>query len=387
MLSRPPGRKVGSKSATPRFTISTNAIADATSLPAAGDIYYKRSLHVEIQDFNALGDRPKKYLSGYTWDSLPAPWDRVAEVIMRYFTIDGRYRLVFGPHLFILSHLRWGKKINLVAFLFQSLEHSVQLAQEGEGIILHQGLLYLLFSVAASHSDFLHFPPKLGCRRRSPSPSPRPSSSSLRSSRRRRRLLLSSVSDSDVAIVSPPRAASIPPDIPSFPMPTPISCIFLEGTEASGRAFSPVSSPDYSQAADLLGLAKLYPDSPGSEQCDVSQQIKEPISQAAGSKALLDEKIVATDTLHSTPLMDSNPVDSESADAHGGQCRADMVSSILSKLQRAFKALKDWEAFTESTRNAIANDCAELIKLADLLANDSGSPRANEAVSELKKLF
>ncbi|KAH9294333.1 hypothetical protein KI387_040463, partial [Taxus chinensis] len=76
-----------------RFTISTNAIADAAGLPAAGDIYYRRSLHTEIQDFNAPGDRPVKYISGYTHDSLPSPWDRVAEAIMRYFTIDGRYRL------------------------------------------------------------------------------------------------------------------------------------------------------------------------------------------------------------------------------------------------------------------------------------------------------
>ncbi|KAH9294509.1 hypothetical protein KI387_040286, partial [Taxus chinensis] len=30
-----------------RFTISTNAIADATGLPAAGDIYFKHSLHAE----------------------------------------------------------------------------------------------------------------------------------------------------------------------------------------------------------------------------------------------------------------------------------------------------------------------------------------------------
>ncbi|KAH9298571.1 hypothetical protein KI387_030253, partial [Taxus chinensis] len=65
-----------------KFTISTNAIADATGLPAAGDIYYRRSLHAEIQEFNAPGDRPRKYMSGYTRDSLPSPWDRVAEAIM-----------------------------------------------------------------------------------------------------------------------------------------------------------------------------------------------------------------------------------------------------------------------------------------------------------------
>ncbi|KAH9294257.1 hypothetical protein KI387_040536 [Taxus chinensis] len=368
-----------------RFTISTNAIADATGLPAAGDIYYKRSLHAEIQDFNAPGDRPVKYLSGYTRDSLPSPWDRVAEVIMRYFTIDGRYRLVFGPHLFILSHLRWGKKINLAAFLFQSLEHSVQLAREGEGVILHQGLLYLLFSVAASHSDLLRFPPKSGRRRRSPSPSPRPSSSSLRSSRRRRRLLLSSDSDSDVAIVSPPLTASMPPATPSFP--TPLSCLFLEGTDASGHAVSPVSSPDSSRAADLLGLAQLYPDSPDSEQLDNSQPVVDPITQSEGNNTLFDDKVLTADTSHSSLILDSKPTKPEFADTNRDNCRVDMVSSILNKLQRAFKALKAWEAFTESTKTAIANDCSELIKLAEHLANDSGSPRAKNAVSELKKLL
>ncbi|KAH9292412.1 hypothetical protein KI387_042402 [Taxus chinensis] len=341
-----------------RFTISMNAIADATGLPAAGDIYYRRSLHAEIQDFNAPGDRPKKYLSGYTRDSLPSPWDRVAEVIMRYFTIDGRYRLVFGPHLFILSHLRWGRKINLAAFLFQSLEHSVMLAREGEGVILHQGLLYLLFSVAASHSDLLRFPPKMGRRRRSPSPSSHPSSSSLRSSRRRRRLLLSSGSDSDVAI----------------------------DTIASGHA-PPVSSPDYSSAADLLGLAHLYPDSPEAEQDDTNQHVAEPSPPPADSMDPSAVKDFAADTPLSPPVMDSNTADIESADAKKDHNRAEIISSILSKLQRAFKALKAWEDFTDSTRAALADDCSELLKLADLLANDSGSPRAKNVVSELKKLI
>ncbi|KAH9295130.1 hypothetical protein KI387_038718 [Taxus chinensis] len=367
-----------------KFTISTNAIADATGLPAAGDIYYRRSLHAEIQEFNAPGDRPRKYMSGYTRDSLPSPWDRVAEAIMRYFTIDGRYRLVFGPHLFILSHLRWGRKINLAAFLFQSLEHSVMLAREGEGVILHQGLLYLLFSVAASHTDLLRFPPKLGRRRRSPSPPSRPSSSSHRSSRRRRRLLLSSGSDSDVAIVSPPREAPISAAVPPFP--TPISCLFLEDSNASGRAPSPVSSPGLSGVADLLGLAQLYPDSSEEEQGDINQFVADPPSHSAGSKEPSNVKDSTADTPLSTPAMDFSTADID-ADEKKDQNRADIISSILSKLQHAFKALKDWEDFTNSTRMALANDCSELLKLADLLANDSDSPRAKDAVSELKKLI
>ncbi|KAH9328652.1 hypothetical protein KI387_000760, partial [Taxus chinensis] len=77
--------------------------------------------------------------------------------------------------------------------------------------------------------------------------------------------------------------------------------------------------------------------------------------------------------------MDSNPADTEYADAKKDHNRAEIISSILSKLQRAFKALKAWEDFTDSTRAAIAEDCSELLKLAELLANESGSPRAKNA--------
>ncbi|KAH9314722.1 hypothetical protein KI387_023349 [Taxus chinensis] len=126
--------------------ISTNIIADAIGLSAAGDVYFKCSLCSEMQDFIAPGDKPVKYLSGYTRDSLPPPWDRIAEVIMRYFTIDGRYLLVYGPHFFILLHLCWDKKINLAVFIFQSLDHFFHLARNGEGAILHQGLVNLISS-------------------------------------------------------------------------------------------------------------------------------------------------------------------------------------------------------------------------------------------------
>ncbi|KAH9293232.1 hypothetical protein KI387_041565 [Taxus chinensis] len=97
---------------------------------------------------------------------------------MSYFTIDGHYRLVYGPHFFILLHLRWGKKINLAAFLFQSLEHSINLAREGEGPILHQGLLYLLFKFVASPAELSLFPPKHSRPHHTPTSSPIPSPAS-----------------------------------------------------------------------------------------------------------------------------------------------------------------------------------------------------------------
>ncbi|KAH9311938.1 hypothetical protein KI387_026973, partial [Taxus chinensis] len=73
------------------FTISTNAITSVTGLPTSGVVYFNKTLQVELQDFIAKGEKLKKYLSGYIQESILPPWDRVAEVIMRYFTIDGWY--------------------------------------------------------------------------------------------------------------------------------------------------------------------------------------------------------------------------------------------------------------------------------------------------------
>ncbi|KAH9324434.1 hypothetical protein KI387_004612, partial [Taxus chinensis] len=51
------------------------------------------------------------------------------------------------------------------------------------------------------------------------------------------------------------------------------------------------------------------------------------------------------------------------ADSTRDERRVELVSSFLSKLQRAFTTLKAWEDFTDITRKSIAIDCAELITL------------------------
>ncbi|KAH9291543.1 hypothetical protein KI387_043266 [Taxus chinensis] len=79
----------------------------------------------------------------------------------------------------------------------------------------------------------------------------------------------------------PPLVVSEPPASPVFPPH--LSCLFLEGTDTSFKAVSPVSSPDSSLAADILGLAKLYPDSPDSEQLEKNQPVDDPTTQTAGT--------------------------------------------------------------------------------------------------------
>ncbi|KAH9291484.1 hypothetical protein KI387_043325 [Taxus chinensis] len=145
--------------------------------------------------------------------------------------------------------------------------------------------------------------------------------------------------------------------------------------------------PDTSLADDILGLAKLYPDSPASEQIETNQPVEDPNSQKFGDILVFTDSKPHADTLKSPSNMDANPAEPVVADSQRDERRVELVSSILNKLQRAFNALKAWEVFTDTTRNAIAKDCSELITLADQLAEDSGSPRARNVVAELKKLI
>ncbi|KAH9293186.1 hypothetical protein KI387_041610, partial [Taxus chinensis] len=86
------------------------SIAFATGLPVEGDIYFKGSLRAKLDDFLCHGKKMRKYQLGYERELLPQPWEKVAEQLMRYFMAEERYKLIYGPHLFLLAHLRHDKK-------------------------------------------------------------------------------------------------------------------------------------------------------------------------------------------------------------------------------------------------------------------------------------
>ncbi|KAH9317867.1 hypothetical protein KI387_019636, partial [Taxus chinensis] len=101
------------------------------------------------------------------------------------------------------------------------------------------------------------------------------------------------------------------------------------------------------------------------------QPVDDPTTQTAGNNTLFDDRVPPIDTMQSSPNLNSTPAEPGTADTQRDDYRFDMVSSILNKLQRAFKALKAWEAFTVSTKSAIAKDCSKLITLTEQLADDS----------------
>ncbi|KAH9297341.1 hypothetical protein KI387_029023 [Taxus chinensis] len=356
------------------FTISTNAIASVTGLPASGAVYFKRSLQAELQDFIDKGEKPTKYLSGYV-SGIPAP------------PLGQGRRSNYE-----IFHHRWA---------IQSLEHSLNLAREGEGPFLHQGLLYLLFKCIASPAEIAHFPSKSGRSRRTPTSSPLPSPASRPTSSQHRRLQVSSDSDSEVAIVGSSFAGFAPPVSPVSPPHSPgQTCLDLPDVDVVVTASSPVSSSELRLSDALLGLAKLYPDSPESGPVDMDEEPNEEgLNLQSGTEnfIMVDSGIIPQDIQMEAPSKVEDTVtgnivgddDGTAADTSNQpeDRQVELVSSILAKLQRSFSFLKAWEIFTDNTRAAITKDFSELIALCDQLAEESGSIHAKHTVKELRKLL
>ncbi|KAH9302380.1 hypothetical protein KI387_013963, partial [Taxus chinensis] len=211
-----------------------------------------------------------------------------------------------------------------------SLEHSVHLVCDGDGAILHQGLLYLVFFVVSPDIELVCFPPSMGQCRRSPSPSPHPSPISLHSSSHCHCLHISFDSDSDVTILNSSHDAATPSAPPVPPHPHIQSCLLLE--DAATKVPSLVSSPNVSHAEDTLGLAQLYPDSLDSMQMETTKTFVDTTIHNVGDDLDLANSSPQTNSPLSPPNQDLNPIEPVVADSVRDECRVELVSSILSKL-------------------------------------------------------
>lgn len=83
--------------------------------------------------------------------TIPYPWNKIMQVIMRLFTLKGRYTKLFGVHFTLLNHFKGVSQNNLPFFLFQSLASYIQ--KNRRATLIHQGLIKILidFSLLGPH--------------------------------------------------------------------------------------------------------------------------------------------------------------------------------------------------------------------------------------------
>eukprot|EP01018_Ginkgo_biloba_P002261 Gb_17708 [translate_table: standard] len=130
------------------FTISEQLIAKVFGLPMEGEAISRDKTNQAGQLTKFLKDEETFcwLQSGIAQESLPKPWDRVAGQIMKYLTLEGKFRKTFGYHIAILNSIKNEERINILLLLLKSLEKSVKAAKSGKGRVpLHQGLVKLLY--------------------------------------------------------------------------------------------------------------------------------------------------------------------------------------------------------------------------------------------------
>eukprot|EP01018_Ginkgo_biloba_P023702 Gb_11572 [translate_table: standard] len=109
------------------ITVNEALIADVSGLPNEGEVVSRDEMNQVSQLTKFIkDDETFCWLdSGIARESLPKPWDRVAVQVMKYLTLEGKFRKLFGYHITILNSMRNKEKINIPLFLFKSLEKSM----------------------------------------------------------------------------------------------------------------------------------------------------------------------------------------------------------------------------------------------------------------------
>lgn len=80
--------------------------------------------------------------------SLPMPWNRLTRLMTKYFMLDGRYTIIFGPNIIILFHFIWGEEL-CICFPFslaKLIRDSISQLKNREEIQLrHLGLITFIY--------------------------------------------------------------------------------------------------------------------------------------------------------------------------------------------------------------------------------------------------
>lgn len=137
--------------------VNAALIAEVSGLSNEGEIIHRENMNQVNQLTRFIMDKEIFCWldSGIACESLPKPWDRVAMVLMKYLTLEGKFQKLFGHHIYFLNAMRNKERINIPLFLFNSMEKSLILVQNGKGKSpLHQGLMKLIteFVFSKNHS-------------------------------------------------------------------------------------------------------------------------------------------------------------------------------------------------------------------------------------------
>jgi len=139
-----------------RFEVSERVITLATIMSTQGLKLQQKTKIADLssqQLFLGVGKELVPYQGSFDRAKLPEPWDAMCFILMKYFTLKGRFTRFYNYHLPLLNHFHRNAKISFPFYLLSSLEHSVLRVQAKlaknttmKPIPLHQGLILCLYN-------------------------------------------------------------------------------------------------------------------------------------------------------------------------------------------------------------------------------------------------
>lgn len=91
------------------FEVNKDVISHSTSLSMEGGKWKKQSCISDTTSLNQFlcdGENDVNQADSFNHEELLPPWDEVCYIIMKYFTMEGRYGVFYYYHLPFLKNLR-----------------------------------------------------------------------------------------------------------------------------------------------------------------------------------------------------------------------------------------------------------------------------------------
>lgn len=83
------------------FSVSAGLIVEFSGLPNEGEVISREKMN-QVSQLTKFIKEKETFCwldSGIARESLPKPWDRVEMVLMKYLTLEGKFRKLFGHHI------------------------------------------------------------------------------------------------------------------------------------------------------------------------------------------------------------------------------------------------------------------------------------------------
>ena len=134
------------------FTLTPEMIAQATGIPNVGEVWNKRKILDNVQFEPYIKPAFMRQVTGvFPFRFLRNEYAPLMRLIMRYFTCEGRFSLVYSYHIRLLMHFTRVRMMNIPIYLFHDIQRMVSIFQKQTPAqqlrsLCHHGLIQLVVS-------------------------------------------------------------------------------------------------------------------------------------------------------------------------------------------------------------------------------------------------